>query len=118
MAPAPVVRMNGHVASGLFRWKVTVVGSTTSTSLPVTLPASSYSDPSRLAGPFGWLIRLTRSKDAFTSSPVRSEPSLNVRPSRSVHVYVLGLSNLHDSASAGSGLFPPGAIVISPYMTL
>ena len=38
--------------------------------------------------------------------------------SRSLQVYVRGLSNWHDSASAGSGWLPPGGRESRPQMTL
>lgn len=74
MEPAPVATLNGNVASGEDSRKVTVRA-----PLVSTLPRVS----SKVAGPTGELMALTRSKENFTSLAVTARPLGNVSPSRS-----------------------------------
>jgi len=63
--------------------------------------------------PFGSAILTLRSNEKTTSSAVRSEPSENFRPSRSVHSKTLLSLSVKSQLSAASGtaLLPPGSIV-------
>ncbi len=85
--------------------KITVVSSGVSMSFRFR-----YSEEA----PCGSAIFRLRSKEAFTSSDVRSDPSENLRPSWRVHSYTVLFEsvNSHDSAASGSGLLPPGGICI------
>ena len=76
IAPAPVATFSGKVASGSERWKVTVCALSA-----VTEERSASSEE----GPTSELIRLTRSKENFTSSAVIARPLGKVIPERSVH---------------------------------
>lgn len=62
----------GKVASGVFRWKTTVLASGVSTL---------SSAENITAGPFLSLMRLVRSKEYLTSFEVSASPLLKVRPS-------------------------------------
>src|SRR4051794_12124945 len=70
--PAPVAALNGKVASGEDRWKVTV--------RPSALTERSV--PNREDGPTSDLIALTRSKEYLTSSAVIARPLGKVSPAR------------------------------------
>ena len=90
--------MNGKVASTLFSFIVTVVGSVTSTE---------SSEPSSVYGPVGSSILSMRSSENLTSSAVSGSPLENFRSGLSLQTYVLGSLNSQLSAASGSGLFCP-----------
>ena len=71
--------MKGQVASGAFRWKITVSGPLAST---LFMFASSEEPP------FGSAIFTLRSKEKTTSLDVSGVPSVNLRSGLSVHWYV------------------------------
>src|ERR671918_1815514 len=84
IAADPVVRTDGHVASAVLRWKITVRSSGVSISSPVHFSHAAR-DASRLQAPFGLAILMLRSNDVATSPESRVEPSWKVTPSLSVH---------------------------------
>ncbi len=102
--------LNGNVASGEDRWKVTVMPSA-STERRVS---------SRGAGPTGDLMRRIRSKEYFTSSAVIVRPLGKVRPDRSWQRYVVRSLFVKEQlfAASGTGAVPPGAKVSSDWKTL
>lgn len=108
--PAPVATLNGNVASGDDRWKVTVSPSAS------TEPSVSNNG----AGPTAESMDLTRSKENFTSSAVIVCPLGNVMPSFSVHRYVVRPvpTNAQLLAASGTGAAPPGSKVSSDWKTL
>ena len=110
MEPAPVATLNGKVASGEDRWKVTVG--------PSALTEARVSN--RGAGPTGDLIFRIRSKEYFTSSAVVFRPLGKVRPERRSQRYVFRSprANAQLFAASGTGAVPPGAKVSSDWKTL
>lgn len=71
MEPAPEAIFMGKVASGVFRWKTTVLASGVST----------FSSAENITeGPFLSLMRCVRSKENLTSFEVSASPLLKVRP--------------------------------------
>ena len=68
--------------------------------LSITSTLSTWSKlPRQMAGPFG---SSTISKVYLTSSALKSLPSWNFTPWRSLKIYVLSSGVVHDSASAGT----------------
>ena len=59
---------------------------------------------SKLAAPFGLLMRLLRSNENFTSSAVMSDLSWKTMSCLRLHVYVCGLVKSQDSARSATGL--------------
>jgi hypothetical protein len=108
--PAPVATLNGKVASGEDRWKVTVRPSAS------TEPRVEKRD----AGPTRELMRFTRSKENFTSSAVIPRPLGKVRSSRNVQRYVRSPVPTKSQlfAASGTGAAPPGSNVSSDWNTL
>src|ERR1051325_9269395 len=110
MEPAPVATLNGKVASGADRWKVTVR----------PWASTDFRVENRDEGPTSELIFLTRSKENFTSSAVTLPPPVKVRSLRSSHVYVTRppLAKEQLLAASGTGETPPGSYVSSDWKTL
>ncbi len=98
IAPAPVATLNGNVASGDDRWKVTVIPEAS------TEPSVESSDD----GPTSELIFLTRSKENFTSSAVIARPLGNVSPERTTQRYVVSPppTKAQLLAASGTGVVP------------
>src|SRR5262245_29577337 len=118
MDPADAwVSTDWNVASGLFRWKITVWSSGVSIAfgsterLPSGLAFATLA--SRIDAPSGSAIAMFRSTLNFTSDDVSGLPLEKVSPSRSVHWNVDGSVYSHDSAASPSGLVVPGGTVSS-----
>src|SRR5437764_10889791 len=93
MAPAPVEMMKFHSAFGFLRWNTTVVGS----------GASVVTFCSRLDGPLGSLILMTRSNENFTSCDVSGSPLENFKPGFSLQVQVFrSFDGSHEVAASGT----------------